>query len=283
MAIICKNEADIIEDNLRYHHYKGIDHFVIMDNGSTDGTREIIQALAENLMVELIIFDEPSKKFEKKKWIWSLVQYAKREMGASHVIPCDADEFWYPIEGKSIPDCISISDVNVVVDRKNFVVSEQNVSTGDYFLEPFRVEYPLCYDKKSELNSDHLSLLFANIGPKVAIAPSGLISLNAGFHRAKHLLQYKKRQSEELIVFHYPIRSYDQFLKNVENRAKILRNTPSASMGNHYKRWAKIYESGSLEEEYERMLIKETDMPGLLKVGAVVKDQRMAQLRQQDW
>ena len=46
MALLVRNEEDIIEMNIRFHANKGVDAFIVMDNGSEDRTCEIIQELA---------------------------------------------------------------------------------------------------------------------------------------------------------------------------------------------------------------------------------------------
>ncbi len=38
MALKVRDEGDILEANLRFHHALGVDHFVVTDNGSTDET-----------------------------------------------------------------------------------------------------------------------------------------------------------------------------------------------------------------------------------------------------
>ena len=43
MAMKVRDEADIIELNLRYHHAQGVDEFIVTDNGSTDGTLEVLE------------------------------------------------------------------------------------------------------------------------------------------------------------------------------------------------------------------------------------------------
>lgn len=40
MTMVVRNEADILRDNLEHHLRLGVGHFVIQDNGSTDGTSE---------------------------------------------------------------------------------------------------------------------------------------------------------------------------------------------------------------------------------------------------
>ena len=58
---IVKNEADIIEAFVRHTH-AWVDHHLVFDHDSTDGTREILQALrAEGLPLELFTDDAIGK------------------------------------------------------------------------------------------------------------------------------------------------------------------------------------------------------------------------------
>ena len=43
MTLLVKNEEDILEENLLFHKYMGIDGFIITDNGSSDRTGDIIK------------------------------------------------------------------------------------------------------------------------------------------------------------------------------------------------------------------------------------------------
>ncbi|HFU76545.1 MAG TPA: glycosyltransferase family 2 protein, partial [Arcobacter sp.] len=46
MTILVKNEADIIETTIKTHAKLGVDAFVVTDNNSSDGTREILSQLS---------------------------------------------------------------------------------------------------------------------------------------------------------------------------------------------------------------------------------------------
>ena len=50
---LVRNEVDIMEVNLRHHFATGIDEAIVIDNGSTDGTLEVIADLAEELPIQL--------------------------------------------------------------------------------------------------------------------------------------------------------------------------------------------------------------------------------------
>ena len=47
MTLLVKNEAELLETNLRFHHAMGVDAFVVTDNGSTDATPDIIRRYVE--------------------------------------------------------------------------------------------------------------------------------------------------------------------------------------------------------------------------------------------
>ena len=45
-VMMVRNERDILPVNLRYHLDSGIDHILVADNGSTDGTAAILEEFA---------------------------------------------------------------------------------------------------------------------------------------------------------------------------------------------------------------------------------------------
>jgi len=77
MTILVRDEADIIEANIRTHASLGVDAFAIMDNGSTDGTREILSKLQKEF--EIIIIDEKGN-YNQAKWMKLLAKVAKNRL-----------------------------------------------------------------------------------------------------------------------------------------------------------------------------------------------------------
>lgn len=49
-----KNEADIVEQTIRHLLDQGVDHILAADNGSSDGTYEILLELSKILPVHVI-------------------------------------------------------------------------------------------------------------------------------------------------------------------------------------------------------------------------------------
>ena len=75
MAMKVRDEADVLEDNLRYHRAQGVDHFIVTDNGSTDGTREIMRRHEE--AGELTLIEEPSTDAFRHQEHWRFTRMAR--------------------------------------------------------------------------------------------------------------------------------------------------------------------------------------------------------------
>jgi len=88
---IVKNEADIIEAFVR-HTQAWVDHHLVFDHDSTDGTREILCSLqAEGLPLTLFQDNEPGHLQQARSNY--LTRLAAKAQHADWVVPLDADEF----------------------------------------------------------------------------------------------------------------------------------------------------------------------------------------------
>jgi glycosyltransferase involved in cell wall biosynthesis len=96
VTLLAKNEVDIIDANIAYHLGAGADFIVATDNGSTDGTLEILERYAQEGVLHLI--REPSTDFRQGEWVTRMARLAAGR-GADWVINADADEFWWPRAG----------------------------------------------------------------------------------------------------------------------------------------------------------------------------------------
>jgi len=123
MALKVRDEEDILEDNLRYHAARGVDFFVVTDNGSVDGTLDILRRWEEDGRLRLI--ERPDEKFNpnEQAWVSEMARLAATDHDADWVLHNDADEFWWPLEG-TLRDALGGIDARygvVIVPRVNFV------------------------------------------------------------------------------------------------------------------------------------------------------------------
>ncbi len=271
MTLLVKNEADIIEKNITTHAKLGVDSFVVMDNNSNDGTKEILEELQKRY--EITIIDEKGT-YNQAKWMTKLTHIAAKKYNPKWLIPNDADEFWIPKE-KSLKDALPKKGSVLTINRYNMLLYE---GLKNIFESTFFVKNPIFYTKESQKNQDNISILLAKISPKIIVRPKGLLWIRGGNHKALHLLNLrdyfkhydKIKRYEKVEVFHYPIRSYEQFEKNIINRRELLKKR--AKMGPHYKRWVKLLNEGKLQEEFfNNILIKKEELKVLEKFGIIEK------------
>ena len=91
-----KNEVDIIEASIRHCFDQGIDAMLIADNGSSDGTHELLIQLAQTL--PMVVVRDPIVAHEQDAKMTVLANGA-RKLGAKWIVPFDADEFWFAKSG----------------------------------------------------------------------------------------------------------------------------------------------------------------------------------------
>jgi glycosyltransferase involved in cell wall biosynthesis len=89
----------VIEYTVR-HLLAQVDHIIIRDNISKDGTRQIIEGLKSDRIT--LQHDGVIAYIQSKKT--TAMAKEAHEMGFTWVLPCDADEIWYAPEGRRIGD-----------------------------------------------------------------------------------------------------------------------------------------------------------------------------------
>ena len=86
---LVRNEVDLIGANLRHHLSRVVDEAIVIDNGSSDGTLELLADLAEDLPIQLA--SEVGHTYQAKR-VTRMVRFAAVQ-GVDWVLPIDADEF----------------------------------------------------------------------------------------------------------------------------------------------------------------------------------------------
>ena len=94
LTLAVRDEADILDRQLRYHLERGVDFVIASDHRSTDGTTEILEQHQRDGHLRLIRRGEGP--FFQSRWVTEMARLAATEHGADWVINADADEFWLP-------------------------------------------------------------------------------------------------------------------------------------------------------------------------------------------
>lgn len=279
MTIVCRDEADIIEDNLRFHHRSGVDQFVVVDNGSVDGTCEILDRLRWSLPVEIL--HEAAHTRVLDTWVMRAVDRL-RSHGCTWVIPNDADEFWWT---RDMDLKVALTDQYDVVScgRANFLPTAAQVRRADYRFYHNRLRVAAAWGTDTRHPDSRVPIgrptLWSPVGNKVACRLDGLSSLAFGNHAAEHS-RGREIVSRDISILHFPVRTYGQFERKVQKHGEDFAQTDYGdSMKSwHLRRLWSFYERGLLREEYDANCPGEEAVTRACADGLLVDDDRAREL-----
>jgi hypothetical protein len=292
MVLIVRDEGDILEANLRYHHALGVDHFVITDNGSEDETPEIIRRYAEAGLAD--VFDESGADYNEseREWLTRMARVAATEHRADWVIYTDADEFWLPAAG-------SLREVLArIPNRYGAVVAPRTEYIG-------RPDGPGTFAERLTVRESR-----SRVQPKLAHrAQPDLVAIDRGGHavavtgptgdaadtlrppgRPIHRLFRESAGGESsaadedeprlvwapswpIRILHFPVRSFEQFRRRAE--IAVGGNYPE---GGRFERLRRHYEEGQLEKLYAEMVLGDEAVADGIREGRLVRDERVRDL-----
>lgn len=263
MTLLVRDEEDIIEWNLRYHLSRGVDHFVVTDNRSVDGTAEILREYERQGVVTYL--HEPADDFSQDRWVTRMAVLAQSKLHPDWLIHCDADEFWWPERADSLDEpfgSVRRSRRAVRVDRCDF-------------LGPARHEDELFFDRMVYRVRRPRNLLGYPLPPKVAHRPLEEPYIHQGNHRVStggRVL--RPRRLKEISILHFPARTPDQLRNKVmKGGAAYESNTRfDESVGSTWRRMYRCQRNGELERLIEAHFLD----PDTAGYREVIEDRRLA-------
>jgi glycosyltransferase involved in cell wall biosynthesis len=204
-----KDEADIIAASMR-HLLAQVDHIVVEDNGSTDGTLDILRQLPVELLHDDTVGYYQSAAMSR------LADYARQMHGATWIVPADADELWEATDGRRMADVLAELPEPV------------HVATAADSAEPDPVA------RIGWRRWDALGL------PKVACRAVEGVTIHQGNHSASFIGVDRPPVVTGLLrVRHFPYRSPEQFVRKAVNGGAAYAATDlDPGIGAHWRQYA---------------------------------------------
>lgn len=261
MTLLIRDEEDIIESNILYHHAHGVDEFVVTDNGSVDRTLDIIYSLAKTIPMH--IFHESSTGYAQYKWVTQMARYASKELSPDWIINADADELFVCRQGtmKSSLARVPPSVAVLKVKRHDFVP----VAPSDGAPVPVWMRY-----------RKPVTLNFRGVPhtPKSMHRPDENVQVTQGNHAAYGPKLKNCQDFHEIELFHYPIRTYPQFESKVRTAGYGYASNPEhpPQNGSHKRLWYAMLQEGKLHDEYRTQFYDMARLESALVSGELIED-----------
>jgi hypothetical protein len=254
MVYKVRDEADIIEDNLRFHLAQGVDFFVIVDTGSVDGTLDILERYERAGLVRLE--RTVGGIHDMKRGGEESVTRLAAEMGADWIVHNDADEFWWSPSGtlkatfEAVPDGFGM----VLAPRTEFVArpgdgpfAERMTVRETRFRRPAKSAHRP--SDRIRLRGPHPVEIWAGESYRGLVGKPVLRT--EAEHREDDPLELVIAPTFPVGVLHFPFRTFDQYRRRVE----IARDNGQLQRNEAGRAVRQAYEEDRLEEVYERLVL----------------------------
>ena len=253
MTLLVRDEEDIVADNLDFHLAQGVDEVIVTDNGSVDGTLEILRSYEARGLVRIIV--EPTDDYSQGRWVTRMARLAATEHKADWVINNDADEFWWPREGtlRTLFEGLG-DDVGAVVGhRTNFVPRPEDD-------RPY-------WERMTLRERESLNPVGKPLPPKLAHRAHPEIVVVQGNHRIKGPDVGSELDDGSIDILHFPMRSYAQFENKIVKggRAYARNKELPEKTGRTWRRLYETWEQGGLPAHYEASVVAEGARKDLLE------------------
>jgi hypothetical protein len=253
MTLLVRDEEDIVADNLDFHLAQGVDEVIVTDNGSVDGTLEILRAYEARGLVRIIV--EPTDDYSQGRWVTRMARMAATEHKADWVINNDADEFWWPRAGtlRTLFEGLG-GDVGAVVGhRTNFVPRPEDD-------RPY-------WERMTLRERESLNPVGKSLPPKLAHRAHPEIVVVQGNHRIKGPDVGSELDDGSIEILHFPMRSYAQFENKIVKggRAYARNKELPEKTGRTWRRLYETWEQGGLPAHYEASVVAEAARQDLLE------------------
>lgn len=223
MAVIAvtmvKNEIDVIDVCIR-HMAAQVDLVIVADNGSSDGTRELL----DELPCEVI--DDLDPAYYQSKKMTALASHAGEHHGARWIVPFDADEIWHGHQrtiAQALADCDTLVAPAWVYDHVVTDTDPVGVAPQQAMAHRMKQRTPL-----HKMAGRYLPGMVIEMG--------------------NHQITYPEARRnpaafDVLEVRHFPIRSPQQYLRKATQGAAALALTDlDYTTGQHWRDWNQLVE-----------------------------------------
>ncbi|WP_238592224.1 glycosyltransferase family 2 protein [Leifsonia sp. ALI-44-B] len=227
MTLMVRDEADIIEAMIEHHLQQGVDIIIATDNGSVDGTTEILERYAAAGTVDLR--HHPVHDKRQAEMVTQMARDAKTLHDADWVLNADADEFWVP-NNRSLT--LKEAFENIPTDLHSFTVPVIDM-IGAPAAEGSGLDRLIYRDSRPVEELNRVGLLAhsthdaAHIGdPEVNVAQ--------GNHYVSLASHGEPDPAYMIEVLHLPWRSWKQYEHKVRNAGSAYEVSGLTPSPNHH-------------------------------------------------
>lgn len=221
-----RDEADVIEHTVRHMLAQDLDLVVVADNLSTDGTREILDAIVQE-GYRLVVVDDPDPAYRQSEKMTEMANTWATT--GDWVVPFDADELWGVRGRRTLADALKLSGASVVAGKPWVHVPTMPRGHIDCPFEAMPDRMPV-----------------QETWPKAALKWSEGLVIEQGNHWTKSPV------ADALDIRHFQYRSLEHMKRKVRNGTEALELADlPADSGAHWRQMATLSDATLRQQWYD--------------------------------
>lgn len=274
-TLLVRDELDVLAANLEHHFAAGVDAVVVTDNGSVDGTRELLAEYTDRAPVTVI--DEPAHTYRQSEWVTRMARLAVESLGADWLVHLDADEFgWTFRPGGDRVDLDEPQDVDLAGFFASLPAGQdvcrirRDNMVGD-LATPGSWPHRLVWRDTLALSERG-----TRIGDKAAHRADPAIVVEQGNHAVSGERAFAMTASPELVMLHVPDRGWEHYRRKIDQggRSYEASGLPEEA-GWHWRADYRRLQEGSLRETWEARQHSQATLRTWAGCGRIVPDDRL--------
>jgi hypothetical protein len=249
---IVRNAADLAPLAALHHHLLGAQTVWVIDNGSSDGTYELLRALAAK--VPGLRVDRDDGPFDQARMATEMANALLRE-GHRLIVPFDSDECW-DVSIPRLARFMAKQRVNAVTGTVVNYVQARSVllpTPDSWRLACRRVERPMDPgDLRGSMQEERHSFVQLIFQPKMLAAPPAgeTVSIVKGAHQFRYagrtVMSWRR-----VACLHLPLRAASELEKRVRDyKDRHAPFRPDPEFGWRLNYWSEMLASGGIEREW---------------------------------
>lgn len=276
------DQVDILPAYLEWYINLGVDRILVQDMGSTDGSQDVLTALASKYPLEWFsLKDSNLRNHESGNTGDPMARLAREKYDARWLMMCDADEFL----------CLRNETLDLALDRAElrgltsinipcFNMTGPSIAEDTNPLEALtlRIEKPYVETPEQQMSGDlPLPYIFIRHPVKSIVLTTAFSSFVAGSH-GTNVTFGKVGEIPGARFNHYPIRGFAKFQQKVRNAEKFLQTNDHLEdwWGWHWRRWIRLDRQGRLKDDYDKQFPSVDEQANLIKSGMCIRDQTVS-------
>ncbi len=274
-----KDERDLIGPCLERLWSVGIGPVLVLDDSSTDGTREVVQSKMNSAPAELALVTFDPDFSAQLRFDSTVMRPFLSRNAPDWVLFTDADEFLVCVRNDLRARLESETAAALAVERYNvpFTATPLRPVAGSSpmpFLDAELITSRQALSRALLAEDPGRRWIMHKIAPKLICRPDHVVSFGLGWHTAFDAqgLHVPAVAANGILIVHLPLTTHERFVRKVDSARAFMARWGHLYEGEaawHWRRWIELADKGLIDAEFENQRMDDAILSDLRAAGAI--------------